>query len=66
MTTKTKSRIAAAILTVLAVVYVVFALNNPQASLPFGTKVTGVLYGLYVGLVVILFIAPFQNKDDKK
>lgn len=66
MTTKTKSRIAAAILTVLAIVYVVYVLNNPQASLPFGNKVTGVLYGLYAGLVVILFLAPFSNKDDKK
>ena len=64
MKTKTKSRIAALVLTILAVIYVALALTHPEMSLPvpFGTKVTGVLYGLYVGVVVVLFIAPFEDK----
>ena len=60
--TKKYSRIIAAIMLVIAIVFIFIALNNPQASFPWSNTITYILYGLYVVIIVALFIAPFKKK----
>ena len=60
--TKKCSRIIATIMLVIAVVFIVIALNNPQASFPWSNTVTYILYGVYAIVMIILFIAPFKSK----
>ena len=60
--TKKYSRIIAVIMLVIAVIFIFVALNNPQASFPWSNTITYILYGLYVVIMVVLFIAPFKKK----
>ena len=60
--TKKYSRIIAAIMLVIAIVFIFIALNNPQASFPWSNIITYILYGIYVIIMIILFIAPFKRK----
>ena len=59
---KKYSRIIAVIMLVIAIVFIFIALNNPQASFPWGNEITYILYGVYVCLMIVLFIAPFKRK----
>ena len=47
---------------VIAIVVIFIALNNPQASFPWSNAITYILYGIYVVIMVVLFIAPFKKK----
>ena len=60
--TKKYSRIIAVIMLVIAVIFIFVALNNPQASFRWSNRITYILYGLYVVIMVALFIAPFKKK----
>ena len=60
--TKKYSRIIAAIMLVIAIVFIFIALNNTQASFPWSNAITYILYGIYVVIMVVLFIAPFKKK----
>ena len=59
---KKYSRIIAVIMLVIAIVFIFIALNNPQASFPWSNENTYILYGVYVCLMIVLFIAPFKRK----
>ena len=48
---------------VIAVLFVITALNNPQMNFPWGNKITYVIYGVYSIVMIIMLIAPFHNKD---
>jgi hypothetical protein len=47
---------------IIAIIFFVVALNNPQASFPWSNIITYILYGIYVIIMIILFIAPFKRK----
>ena len=59
---KKYSRNIAVIMLVIAIVFIFIALNNPQASFPWSNGITYILYGVYVCLMIVLFIAPFKRK----
>lgn len=59
---KKYSRIIAVIMLVIAIVFIFIALNNQQASFPWSNEITYILYGVYVCLMIVLFIAPFKRK----
>ena len=59
---KKNSRIIAVFMLVIAIVFIFIALNNPQASFPWSNGITYILYGVYVCLMIVLFIAPFKRK----
>ena len=61
--TKKSSRIVAVIMLIIAIIFFVVALNNPQASFPWSNIITYILYGIYVIIMIILFIAPFKRKS---
>ena len=46
----------------LAVGFIGFALGHPEASWPWSNGVSYTIYGVYLGVMVLLFIAPFQKK----
>lgn len=60
--TKKTSRIVAVIMLIIAIIFFVVALNNPQASFPWNNIITYILYGTYIIIMIILFIAPFKGK----
>ena len=59
---KNVSRIIGLVMAVIAIVFVVFALNHPEMSFPWSNTVTWVLYGLYTIVMVVLFIAPTKKR----
>jgi transposase-like protein len=60
--TKKVSRIIATAMLILAVAFLGYALNHPEGAFPWSNTVTFILYGVYVAVMVILFIAPFKKK----
>ena len=59
---KNVSRIIGVVMGVVAIAFVVFALNHPEMSFPWSNTVTWVLYGLYAIVTAILLIAPTKKK----
>ena len=60
--TKKISRIIGSIMLVIAIAFVVFALNHPEMGFPWSNTVTWVLYGLYAIVTAVLLIAPTKKK----
>ena len=59
---KSTSRIVGLVMLIIAVAFIVFALNHPEMSFPWNNTITWLLYGLYVLVIVVLFIAPKMKK----
>lgn len=59
--TRKHSRIIAVIMLITAVVFIVIALNNPQAGFPWNNTITYSLYGIYAVVMTVMFIAPFRR-----
>ena len=59
---KSTSRIIGLLMLIIAVAFIVFALNHPEMSFPWNNTITWLLYGLYVLVTVVLFIAPKMKK----
>lgn len=59
---KNVSRIIGLIMVVIAIAFVVFALNHPEMSFPWINTITWVLYGLYAIVTAVLLIAPTKKK----
>ena len=59
---KITSRIVGVVMLIIAVAFIVFALNHPEMSFPWNNTITWLLYGLYVLVTVMLFIAPKMKK----
>ena len=59
---KSISRVIGVIMLIVAIVFIVFALNHPEMSFPWNNTITWLLYGLYVLVTVVLFIAPKMKK----
>lgn len=59
---KNVSRIIGVVMAVVAIAFVVFALNHPEMSFPWSNTVTWVLYGLYAIVTAVLLIAPTNKK----
>ena len=51
--------IPACVLTAAAIGFVMFALGHPEQSFPWSIRITHILYGLYVDVVVLLFVLAF-------
>ncbi|MGA6362253.1 hypothetical protein ACKXF8_08775 [Faecalibacterium prausnitzii] len=59
---KSTSRIVGLVMLIIAVAFIVFALNHPEMSFSWNNTITWLLYGLYVLVIVVLFIAPKMKK----
>lgn len=54
------SRIIGMIMLVVAIIFLVFALNNPQASWPWNNTITYTLYIIYLVVMIFLLISPLK------
>ena len=61
---KNISRTIGLIMVVIAIVFVVFALNHPEMSFPWSNTVTWALYSLYVFATAVLLIAPAKKNNS--
>ena len=59
---KSISRIIGLIMLILAIVFIMFALNHPEKSFPWNNTITWLLYGVYFFVIVVLLIAPKMKK----
>ena len=59
---KNISRIIGLVMMVIAIGFVVFALNHPEMSFPWSNTITWVLYGFYALVTAVLLIAPAKKK----
>ena len=50
------------IMLIVAIVFIVLALNHPEKSFPWNNTITGLLYGIYFLVTVVLLIAPKMKK----
>ena len=60
--TKKFSRRIACVLLLAAIGFLLFALFHPEMSFPWSNTITYTLYGGYLLVMVVFFIAPFQPK----
>ena len=59
---KNISRIIGLIMLIIAIVFIMFALNHPEKSFPWNNTITWLLYGVYFLVTVLLLIAPKMKK----
>ena len=59
---KNVSRIIGLVMVVIAIAFVVFALNHPEMSFPWSNTITWVLYSLYALVTAVVLIAPAKKK----
>ncbi|ELU5588517.1 hypothetical protein SCB17_003030 [Clostridium perfringens] len=55
------SRLIGIIMVIVAIGFIVFAINNPQASFPWSNTITYLLYGIYLVATVVMLVAPFKR-----
>ena len=56
------SRIIGLTMLIIAIVFIMFALNHPEKSFPWSNTITCLLYGVYFLVTVVLLIAPKIKK----
>lgn len=56
------SRIIGLTMLIIAIVFIMFALNHPEKSFPWNNTITWLLYGIYFLVTVVLLIAPKMKK----
>ena len=57
-----RDRIIGVIMLIVAIVFIMFALNHPEKSFPWNNTITWLLYGVYFLVAVVLLIAPRIKK----
>lgn len=55
------SRIIVVIMLVIAVIFIGIALNNSQASFPWSNIITYTFYGIYIIVMIVLFVASLKK-----
>ena len=56
------SRIIGVIMLLVAIVFIMFALNHPEKSFPWSDTITWLLYAVYFLVTMVLLIAPKMKK----
>ena len=59
---KSTSRIVGLVMLIIAVAFIMFAVNHPEMSFPWNNTVTWLLYGFDVLVTIVLLIAPKLKK----
>ena len=59
---KSTSRIVGLVMLIIAVAFIMFAVNHPEMSFPWNNTITWLLYCLYILMTVMLLIAPKTKK----
>ena len=59
---KSISRIIGVIMLIVAIAFIIFALNHPEKSFPWSNRIIWLLYGVYFLVTIVLIIAPKMKK----
>lgn len=59
---KSISRIIGLMMLIIAIVFIMYALNHPEMSFPWNNTITRLLYGVYFLVTVVLLIALKMKK----
>ena len=59
---KSISRIIGVIMLIVAIAFIIFALNHPEKSFLWRNRITWLLYGVYFLVTIVLLIAPKMKK----
>ena len=59
---KSISRIICLTMLIIAIVFIMFALNHPEKSFPWSNTITWLLYGVHFLVTVVLLIVPKIKK----
>ena len=59
---KSISRIIGVIMLIVAIVFIMFALNHPEKSFPWSNTIIWLLYAVYFLVTMVLLIAPKMKK----
>ena len=59
---KSASRIIGLLMLIIAVIFIMFALNHPEKSFSWNNTITWLLYGVFFLVTVVLLIAPKIKK----
>ena len=59
---KSISRIIGVIMLIVAIAFIIFALNHPEKSFPWSNRINWLLYGVYFLVTIVLLIAPKMKK----
>ena len=59
------SRILGLIMLIIAIAFIVFALNHPEMSFPWNNTITWLLYGLYI-LVTVMLLKSSATVNEAK
>lgn len=60
--TKKHSRIIGVVMLLIAIAFLCFAFIHPEMSFPWSNIITYLLYGVYLIVMVVMFIAPFGKR----
>lgn len=55
--------ICAKILLILAIIFIIVAINHPEMSFPWSNKYTGFLYSLYFIVTIFLFVLGIRKNS---
>lgn len=58
--------IPACLLAIAAIGFILYALEHPELSFPWNAHITYILYGVYVDIVVLLFVLAFWKRTDRR
>ena len=56
-------RMIAGVMLAAAIGFMLFAVHHPESAFSWSNTVTYSIYGIYVLVMIVLFIAPFKGKD---
>ena len=59
---KSISRIIGVIMLIVAIAFIIFALNHPEKSFPWSNRIIWLLYGVYFLVTIVLLIASKMKK----
>ena len=62
---KKYSRLIGLCMLLAAVIFFVYALWHPEGSFSIGLLATYTIYGVYIGIMIFLLIAPIKTKKEK-
>lgn len=57
-------RIIAFVMLVLAIGFIVFALNHPESAFPWSNTISYIIYGIYTMVMIVLLIVSFKGKNQ--
>ncbi|MGM9550796.1 MAG: hypothetical protein ACI3XA_00920 [Clostridia bacterium] len=59
---KKRFLIPACVMLIAAIGFVIYGMWHPEMSFPWSSRITGIVYGLYADLMVLMFILAFCKK----